>query len=54
MHVQDNRYNAPYNFIQYADSGAWSVRFTAWYLAELLHRNEGDDLVHAKASIENM
>lgn len=54
MHVQDNRYDASYNFIQYSDKGSWSVRFTAWYLAGLLHRNEGDDLKHAEASIRNM
>lgn len=54
MQVQDNRYDKSYNFIQYADKGSWSVRFTAWYLAGLLHRNEGDDVKHAKAAIENM
>ena len=54
MFVQDNRYDASYNYIAYGDKGSWSVRFTAWYLAGLLHRNEGDDLEHAKAAIENI
>jgi len=54
MHIQDNRYDASYNFIQYSDKGAWSVRFTAWYVAGLLHRNQGDDVKHAEASIRNM
>jgi hypothetical protein len=54
MFVQDNRYDASYNYIAYSDKGSWSVRFTAWYLAGLLHRNEGDDLEHAKAAIENI
>ena len=52
--IQDNRYDYSYNFIQYADKGSWSVRFTAWYLAGLLHRNDGDDFMHAKAAINNM
>jgi hypothetical protein len=54
MHIQDNRYDASYNFIQYSDKGPWSVRFTAWYVAGLLHRNQGDDVKHAEASIRNM
>ncbi|USP81232.1 hypothetical protein yc1106_08506 [Curvularia clavata] len=54
MHIQDNRYDASYNFIQYSDKGIWSVRFTAWYLAGLLYRNEGDDVKHAEASIRNI
>ena len=54
MHIQDNRYDASYNFIQYSDKGPWSVRFTAWYVAGLLHRNHGDDVKHAEASIRNM
>ncbi|KAH7070398.1 hypothetical protein BKA63DRAFT_605653 [Paraphoma chrysanthemicola] len=54
MHVQDNRYDASYNLIQYSDKGIWSVRFTAWYTAGLLWRNEGDDLGNALASIENI
>ncbi|KAF1924614.1 uncharacterized protein M421DRAFT_278083 [Didymella exigua CBS 183.55] len=54
MFVQDNRYDASYNYIAYGDKGSWSVRFTAWYLAGLLHRNEGDDLEHAKAAIMNI
>ncbi|KAF1971597.1 hypothetical protein BU23DRAFT_600153 [Bimuria novae-zelandiae CBS 107.79] len=54
MHVQDNRYDTSYNFISYTDKGSWSVRFTAWYLAGLLYRNEGDDLSKAKAAINNI
>ncbi|XPS81354.1 hypothetical protein M3J07_013318 [Ascochyta lentis] len=54
MFVQDNRYDSSYNYIAYSDKGSWSVRFTAWYLAGLLHRNERDDLEHAKAAIENI
>ena len=54
MFVQDDRYDASYNYIAYNDKGSWSVRFTAWYLAGLLHRNQGDDLEHAKAAIENI
>ncbi|KAH6870641.1 hypothetical protein BKA58DRAFT_180334 [Alternaria rosae] len=54
MHIQDNRYDASYNFIQYSDKGPWSTRFTAWYVAGLLHRNQGDDLKHAEASIRNI
>jgi hypothetical protein len=54
MHIQDNRYDTSYNLIQYSDKGTWSIRFTAWYLAGLLHRNEGDDVEHAKASIRSM
>ncbi|CAN9127644.1 unnamed protein product [Alternaria alternata] len=54
MHIQDNRYDASYNFIQYSDKGPWSVRFTAWYVAGLLHRNQGDDVKHAEASIRNI
>jgi hypothetical protein len=54
MHIQDNRYDASYNFIQYSDKGPWSVRFTAWYVAGLLHRNQGDDVKYAEASIRNM
>ncbi|KAH6633635.1 hypothetical protein C7974DRAFT_175649 [Boeremia exigua] len=54
MFVQDNRYDTSLNYIAYGDKGDWSVRFTAWYLAGLLHRNEGDDLEHAKAAIDNI
>ncbi|OAG07799.1 uncharacterized protein CC84DRAFT_1186638 [Paraphaeosphaeria sporulosa] len=54
MHVQDRRYDSSYNFIAYPDKGGWSVRFTAWYLVGLLHRNKGDDLQKAKAAIRNI
>lgn len=54
MHIQDNRYDASYNFIQYSDKGPWSVRFTAWYVAGLLQRNKGDDASHAEAALKNM
>ncbi|KAF2125939.1 hypothetical protein P153DRAFT_348195 [Dothidotthia symphoricarpi CBS 119687] len=54
MQIQDNRFDKYYNYIEYVDRGSWSVRFTAWYTAGLLHRNEGDDVEHAKAAIENI
>jgi hypothetical protein len=54
MQVQDSRFDASYKFIWYQDKGPWSVRFTAWYTAGLLHRNQGDDVENAKAAIEAM
>lgn len=54
MAVQDLRYDSYYDFIWYSDNGPWSVRFTAWYTIGLLKRNQGDDLVHAKAALRNM
>ncbi|KAK1463511.1 hypothetical protein CMEL01_13580 [Colletotrichum melonis] len=54
MGVQDSRWDDSYNLIWYQDKGPWSVRFTAWYTAGLLHRNEGDDVENAKAAIENI
>ncbi|KAF2188864.1 hypothetical protein K469DRAFT_724231 [Zopfia rhizophila CBS 207.26] len=54
MQVQDSRYDSHYNYIWYQDKGPWSVRFTAWYVAGLLYRNEGSDLQHAKAALENI
>jgi len=53
-HVNDLRFDNSYKYVAYADLGAWSVRFTAWYTAGLLYRNEGDDMTNAKAAIENM
>lgn len=54
MYVNDNRWDDSYNYIWYSDNGPWSTRFTAWYTAGLLHRNEGKDVANAKAAIENM
>ncbi|OHF02548.1 hypothetical protein CORC01_02243 [Colletotrichum orchidophilum] len=54
MEVQDARWDDSYKLIWYQDNGPWSVRFTAWYTAGLLHRNEGDDVENAKAAIESI
>ncbi|KKY21109.1 putative glycoside hydrolase family 2 protein [Diplodia seriata] len=54
MAAQDLRYDSYYNFIWYSDNGPWSVRFTAWYTVGLLKRNQGDDVVHAKAALRNI
>ncbi|KAL1634228.1 hypothetical protein SLS58_010772 [Diplodia intermedia] len=54
MAVQDLRYDSYYDFIWYSDNGPWSVRFTAWYTVGLLKRNQGDDVVHAKAALRNI
>lgn len=54
MQVGDNRWDDSYKYITYPDNGPWSVRFTAWYTAGLLHRNQGADLDNAKAAIGNM
>lgn len=54
MHVNDLRWDDSYKYVWYADHGAWSTRFTAWYVAGLLFRNKGQDVSNAKAAIENM
>ncbi|KAK1584951.1 uncharacterized protein LY79DRAFT_635947 [Colletotrichum navitas] len=54
MAVQDSRWDDSYKLIWYQDNGPWSVRFTAWYTAGLLHRNEGNDVENAKAAIKNV
>ncbi|KAL1614207.1 hypothetical protein SLS54_009925 [Diplodia seriata] len=54
MAVQDLRYDSYYDFIWYSDNGPWSVRFTAWYTVGFLKRNQGDDVVHAKAALRNI
>ncbi|CAI7661227.1 unnamed protein product [Penicillium manginii] len=54
MHVNDIRWDNSYKYIWYSDHGPWSTRFTAWYAAGLLYRNQGDDLSNAKAAIENI
>ncbi|CAG8296788.1 unnamed protein product [Penicillium olsonii] len=54
MYVNDNRWDNSYKYIWYSDKGPWSTRFTAWYTAGLLYRNEGGDLINAKAAIENI
>ncbi|KAF2850870.1 hypothetical protein T440DRAFT_489340 [Plenodomus tracheiphilus IPT5] len=52
--VQDARYDASYDLIQYSDKGPWSIRFTAWYLPALLHRNKGEDTERAERAIRNI
>ncbi|KAH8884077.1 hypothetical protein GQ53DRAFT_880375 [Thozetella sp. PMI_491] len=54
MQVQDLRWDDSYKYIWYSDNGPWSVRFTAWYTAGLLHRNQGNDVNNAKAALENI
>lgn len=55
MQVQDARWDNYYKSIMYQEvAGEFSTRFTAWYTAGLLHRNQGDDVENAKAAIENM
>lgn len=54
MFANGNRWDNSYKYIWYSDKGPWSTRFTAWYTAGLLYRNEGEDLINAKAAIENM
>lgn len=55
MQVGDSRWDDYYKYILYQDSvGEYSTRFTAWYTAGLLHRNQGNDVENAKAALENM
>ncbi|KAL0940522.1 uncharacterized protein CTRU02_203285 [Colletotrichum truncatum] len=54
MEIGDSRWDDSYKFISYQDRGPWSVRFTAWYTAGLLHRNKGNDAANARAAIENI
>ncbi|KAM5350119.1 hypothetical protein ACJ41O_006624 [Fusarium nematophilum] len=54
MQVSDDRWDDYYKYINYPDKGPWSVRFTAWYTAGLLHRNEKGDVENAKAAINNI
>jgi hypothetical protein len=51
MSINDPRFDESYKYIIYPDGGPWSVRFTAWYIAGLLHRNNGTDLENAKAAL---
>lgn len=55
MQAQDPRWDNYFKYIYYQEkAGELSTRFTAWYTAGLLHRNEGDDVENAKAALENM
>jgi len=54
MSVNDPRWDETYKMLWYNDNGPWSTRFTAWYTAGLLHRNQGDDVENAKAALRNM
>lgn len=55
MQVQDSRWDDYYKYIWYQETaGELSTRFTAWYTAGLLQRNQGNDVENAKAALENM
>jgi hypothetical protein len=54
MSINDPRFDQSYKYIIYPDTGPWSVRFTAWYVAGLLYRNEGTDLQNAKDALAAM
>ncbi|KAF5246271.1 hypothetical protein FAUST_1388 [Fusarium austroamericanum] len=54
MEVSDSRFDSSYGYIWYQDNGQWSVRFTAWYIAGLLHRGKADDVKAAVMAIENV
>lgn len=55
MQVQDSRWDDDYKYIRYQEAaGEFSTRFTAWYTAGLLHRNQGNDVENAKAALENV
>ncbi|GIZ37545.1 hypothetical protein CKM354_000098900 [Cercospora kikuchii] len=54
MTVNDLRFDQSYKYIRNPDKGPWSTRFTAWYVAGLLYRNNGSDCENAKAAIENI
>lgn len=54
MQTQDSRYDSYYHYIWYQDSGAWSTRFTVWYVAGLLYRAQGDDIANGIATIESV
>ncbi|KUJ15461.1 uncharacterized protein LY89DRAFT_619393 [Mollisia scopiformis] len=52
MSIQDPRWDETYNVVWFNDNGPWSIRFTAWYTAGLLHRNQGHDVENAKAALK--
>lgn len=52
--LSDERFDNTFKYVTYPGSGQFSIRFTAWYLPGLLHRNQGDDLANAKAAIKNV
>lgn len=55
MQAQDARWDDYFKFILYpSGAGELNTRFTAWYTAGLLHRNEGNDVENAKAALENV
>jgi hypothetical protein len=54
MSIQDPRWDETYKVVWFNDNGPWSIRFTAWYTAGLLHRNQGDDVENAKAALKAM
>ena len=54
MYVSDLRWDDYYKYIWYQEQGEFNTRFTAWYIAGLLARNQEDDVDNAKAAIDNM
>ncbi|KAM0234176.1 hypothetical protein ACHAPO_006557 [Fusarium lateritium] len=54
MEVSDSRFDSSYGYVWYQDNGQWSIRFTAWYIAGLLHRGKTDDVKAAVKAIENV
>lgn len=54
MSINDPRFDPYYKYINYPDTGPFSVRFTSWYIPGLLYRNEGSDLENALGALENM
>lgn len=54
MSIQDPRWDETYKVVWFNDDGPWSIRFTAWYTAGLLHRNQGNDVENAKAALQAM
>tara|TARA_R110002060_G_scaffold46109_3_gene57365 strand:- start:218 stop:382 length:165 start_codon:yes stop_codon:yes gene_type:complete len=54
MSINDARFDETYKMIWSDDNGPWSVRFTAWYTAGLLYRNQGNDVENAKGALRAM
>jgi hypothetical protein len=54
MSIQDPRWDETYKVVWFNDNGPWSIRFTAWYTAGLLYRNQGNDVENAKAALKAM
>ena len=54
MSIQDPRWDDSYKYLWFNDNGPWSIRFTSWYTAGLLHRNQGNDVARAKMALQKM